>query len=61
MKVAELIQRLEHFDRDAEVYICFSHPWLAMRAAAVRRMSIQYFHEEEADFQIVIDAIPDRK
>jgi hypothetical protein len=42
------------------VYVSFDHPWLAMRATAVRRMSIQHFFEEEEDFQIVIDAVTDR-
>ncbi len=61
MTVAELIQKLEQFDRDADVYICSDHPWLVMRATAVRRMNIQHFYEEGEDFQIVIDVLPDRK
>ena len=61
MRVGEVVEALEQFDQEAEAYICFRHPWLAMRAEAARRMNIRHFHEEGEDFQVVIDTVPDRK
>jgi hypothetical protein len=59
--LGELLESLEKFELEAEVYICFSHPWLAMRAEAVRRKDIRHFYEKEEDFQVAVDTIPDRK